>query len=213
MNPSLIDHTLLKPITSKEDIEALCKEAIQHNFFSVCINPYWVKYAAQLLINEKPLVCTVVGFPLGAALTEVKTFETKTAIQNGADEIDMVMNIGAFKSGDVDWVEQDIRAVVEAAEGKTVKVILETCLLTDEEIVRACQIALKAKAHFVKTSTGFAGGGATIEAVKLMRQTVGDNMGVKASGGIRSKDDALKMVETGASRLGTSAGVKIFQTI
>ncbi len=213
MNSSFIDHTLLKPVTSMEQIEALCKEAIDHNFFSVCVNPCWVEFAAKLLINQTPLVCTVVGFPLGAALIEVKAFETKMAIQKGADEIDMVMNIGAFKSGDERWVEQDINAVVEAAAGKTVKVILETCLLTDDEIVRACQIALEAKAHFVKTSTGFASGGATVEAVKLMRQIVGYRMGVKASGGIRTIDDAKKMIEAGASRLGTSSGVKIVQTI
>ncbi|MEC5268223.1 deoxyribose-phosphate aldolase [Heyndrickxia coagulans] len=204
-----IDHTLLKPEATEKDILKLTAEAAQYHFASVCINPYWVKLAARELAGTGVKVCTVIGFPLGATTAETKAFETKKAIGDGADEIDMVINIGALKSGDIEAVEADIRAVVEAAQGKLVKVIIETCLLTNEEKELACRLAVKAGAHFVKTSTGFSTGGATIEDVKLMRQTVGDKAGVKASGGIHTKAEAEAMIEAGATRIGASSGVKI----
>ncbi|RAL25848.1 deoxyribose-phosphate aldolase [Thermoflavimicrobium daqui] len=206
---AMIDHTLLKPEATKEQIVKLCEEAKTHHFASVCINPYWVQEAAELLKGTDVKVCTVIGFPLGATLTEVKMFETKKAVQNGATEIDMVLNIGALKSGNLEDVKRDIAAVVEAASGHIVKVILETGLLTDEEIVQASRLSKEAGAHFVKTSTGFLAGGATIHAVELMRQAVGEEMGVKASGGVRDLNTVQQMIQVGATRIGTSSGVAI----
>jgi deoxyribose-phosphate aldolase len=204
-----IDHTLLKPSVTQKEIEAICKEAEKYGFASVCVNPVWVSLAWQLLRNSKVKVCSVVGFPLGATLPEVKALETTEVIERGAEEVDMVINIGALKSGDIALVERDIRAVVRAAGRNTVKVILETCLLTDEEKVTACIIAQRSGAHFVKTSTGFSSSGATVKDVALMRKVVGPSMGVKASGGVRSYEDACKMVEAGATRIGASASVAI----
>ena len=206
-----IDHTLLKPDASQEQIATLIEEAKKYDFASVCVNPTWVNFAAQALKATDVKVCTVIGFPLGANTPELKAFETSDAIQNGANEIDMVINIGALKSRNFDLVEKDIRAVVEAAKGTLVKVIIETCLLTDDEKVRACQIAQKAGADFVKTSTGFSTGGATVEDVALMRKTVGPDMGVKASGGARSYKDALAFIKAGATRIGASSGVAIME--
>ncbi|MCG7330773.1 deoxyribose-phosphate aldolase [Streptococcus cristatus] len=206
-----IDHTLLKPDASQEQIETLIEEAKKYDFASVCVNPTWVSFAAQALKATDVKVCTVIGFPLGANTPELKAFETSDAIQNGANEVDMVINIGALKSRNFDLVERDIRAVVEAAKGTLVKVIIETCLLTDDEKVKACQIAQKAGADFVKTSTGFSTGGATVEDVALMRKTVGPDMGVKASGGARSYEDALAFIKAGATRIGASSGVAIME--
>ncbi|WP_243521633.1 deoxyribose-phosphate aldolase [Bacillus pseudomycoides] len=206
----LIDHTVLKPNTIKEDVMKVLEEAKKYNFASVCINPTWVKLAAEELAGHDVDVCTVIGFPLGANTTETKVFETKDVIAKGATEVDMVVNVGALKDGDNEFVENDIRAVVQAAKGKAlVKVIIETCLLTDEEKVRACELSVKAGADFVKTSTGFSTGGATAEDIALMRKTVGANVGVKASGGVRTREDAEKMIEAGASRIGASASVAI----
>ena len=209
----LIDHTLLKPDATVQEITQLCHEAILYNFASVCINPTHVKLAAELLNNSDVKVCTVIGFPLGATPSQAKAFETEQALNDGATEIDMVINIGAVKGHDDDLVEQDIAGVVRAAHnrGALCKVIIETALLTDEEKVRACQLAKKAGADFVKTSTGFSSGGATIEDVALMRRTVGPGIGVKASGGIKTLSDAQNMIAAGATRLGASAGVKIVQ--
>lgn len=207
-----IDHTLLKQDATEEQIDRLLSEAKDYDFASVCVNPCWVAHAKSgLAADTEVKVCTVVGFPLGATTSAVKAFETKEAIQNGADEIDMVINVGAIKSGNADLVESDIRAVVEASGDKLVKVIIEACLLTDEEKVLACQLAQKAGADFVKTSTGFSTGGATLPDVKLMRQTVGPEMGVKAAGGARSYADAVAFVEAGATRIGTSSGVAILK--
>ena len=206
-----IDHTLLKADASQEQIETLIEEAKKYDFASVCVNPTWVHFAAQALKATDVKVCTVIGFPLGANTPELKAFETSDAIQNGANEVDMVINIGALKSRNFDLVERDIRAVVEAAKGTLVKVIIETCLLTDDEKVKACQIAQKAGADFVKTSTGFSTGGATVEDVALMRKTVGSDMGVKASGGARSYEDALAFIKAGATRIGASSGVAIME--
>ena len=206
-----IDHTLLKADASQEQIETLIEEAKKYEFASVCVNPTWVNFAAQALKATDVKVCTVIGFPLGANTPELKAFETSDAIQNGANEVDMVINIGALKSRNFDLVERDIRAVVEAAKGTLVKVIIETCLLTDDEKVRACQIAQKAGADFVKTSTGFSTGGATVADVALMRKTVGPDMGVKASGGARSYEDALAFIKAGATRIGASSGVAIME--
>ena len=206
-----IDHTLLKPDASQEQIETLIEEAKKYDFASVCVNPTWVNFAAQALKATDVKVCTVIGFPLGANTPELKAFETSDAIQNGANEIDMVINIGALKSRNFDLVERDIRAVVEAAKGTLVKVIIETCLLTDDEKVKVCQIAQKAGADFVKTSTGFSTGGATVADVTLMRKTVGPDMGVKASGGARSYEDALAFIKAGATRIGASSGVAIME--
>ena len=206
-----IDHTLLKQDATEEQIDRLLSEAKDYDFASVCVNPCWVAHAKSGLENTDVKVCTVVGFPLGATTSAVKAFETKEAIQNGADEIDMVINVGALKSGNVAFVEADIKAVVEASGDKLVKVIIEACLLTDEEKVLACQLAQKAGADFVKTSTGFSTGGATLPDVKLMRQTVGPEMGVKAAGGARSYADAVAFVEAGATRIGTSSGVAILK--
>lgn len=210
---SLIDHTLLKPDASESDIKKLCEEAAQFGFASVCVNPTWVKKAAEFLKGSGVPVCTVIGFPLGATLPDVKAYEARRAIFNGAREVDMVINIGALKTGDDCAVEDDIRAVVEAAHENKIlcKVIIETALLTDDEKVRACNASKNAGADFVKTSTGFAKGGATEHDVSLMRHTVGNALGVKASGGVKGIDDARKMFEAGATRIGASVGVKIAQ--
>lgn len=210
---SLIDHTLLKPEASESDIKKLCNEAIQFGFASVCVNPTWVKKAAEFLRGSSVPVCTVIGFPLGATLPDVKAYEARRAIFNGAREVDMVINIGALKSGDDCAVEADIRAVREAAHenGVLLKVIIETALLSDEEKVRACLASKNAGADFVKTSTGFAKGGATADDVSLMRRTVGSSLGVKASGGVKGIEDARAMFEAGATRIGASVGVKIAQ--
>ncbi len=210
---SLIDHTLLKPEASESDIKKLCNEAVQFGFASVCVNPFWVKKAAEFLRGSNVPVCTVIGFPLGATLSDVKAYEARRAIFNGAREVDMVINLGALKSGDDCTVEDDIRAVAVAAHENNVllKVIIETALLTDEEKIRACLASKNAGADFVKTSTGFAKGGATADDVALMRRTVGRNLGVKASGGVKGIDDARKMFEAGATRIGASVGVKIAQ--
>ncbi|OAH56315.1 2-deoxyribose-5-phosphate aldolase [Domibacillus aminovorans] len=205
-----IDHTLLKADAKKEDIEKLCEEANRHGFASVCINPALVKQASELLRGSEVKVCTVIGFPLGATVTEVKAFETKIAIDHGATEVDMVINIGALKDGDYDAVEKDIRAVVASAQGKAlVKVIIETSLLTDKEKKKACELAVSAGADYVKTSTGFSAGGATEADVTLMRQTVGPKIGVKASGGVRSQQDAMTMIKAGATRIGASSSISI----
>ena len=210
---SLVDHTLLKPEASESDIKKLCDEAAQYGFASVCVNPSWVKKAAEFLRGTSVPVCTVIGFPLGATLSDVKAFEARRSIFNGAREVDMVINIGALKSGDDCRVEDDIRSVVQAAHENDVlcKVIIETALLTDEEKVRACLAAKNAGADFVKTSTGFAKGGATAADVALMRRVVGSSLGVKASGGVKGIEDAKAMVEAGATRIGASVGVKIAQ--
>ena len=205
----MIDHTLLKQNATEEMIDQLCKEAKEHDFASVCVNPAYVARSASNLKDCDVMVCTVVGFPLGNTTTACKEFETKDAIANGADEIDMVINVGHVKSNRFDLVEKDIEAVVKAANGKTVKVILETCLLENDEIKKLCEISVKVGAHFVKTSTGFSTGGATKEVVKLMKDTVGDKAEVKASGGVRSTQDAEVMIEAGATRIGTSGGVAI----
>lgn len=206
-----IDHTLLKPDSTREQIDKILEEAKKYQFKSVCINPTHVSYASQQLLDTDVLVCTVIGFPLGATTTDVKVFETENAIKNGASEIDMVINIGALKDQRYDEVQKDIEGVIAAANGKTVKVIIETVLLTDEEKVKGCELAEKAGATFVKTSTGFAGGGATPEDVKLMKDTVGNRLEVKASGGVRSLEDFEKMIEAGATRIGASAGVQIIE--
>jgi deoxyribose-phosphate aldolase len=208
-----IDHTLLKPEATTEQIKQLCNEAMQYNFAAVCINPIHVKLAAQLLQNSEVKVCVVVGFPLGATLPQVKAFETEQVLNDGATEVDMVINIGALKEGNDDLVEQDIAGVVQTAHrgGAHCKVIIETALLTEEEKIRACQLAKAAGADFVKTSTGFSSGGATAANVALMRRTVGPNMGVKAAGGIKTLADAQNMIAAGATRLGASAGVEIVQ--
>ncbi|WP_195572317.1 deoxyribose-phosphate aldolase [Paenibacillus sp. 1001270B_150601_E10] len=206
----MIDHTLLRADAVQDEIKQLTDEAKQYGFASVCVNPTWVAYSAKQLAGTPVKVCTVIGFPLGAATSAVKAFETQDAIQNGAAEIDMVINIGELKAGNDAYVQQDIEAVVKAAAGKAiVKVIIETCLLTDEEKVRACELSLKAGADFVKTSTGFSKGGATKEDVALMRSTVKDQAGVKASGGVRSLEDVKVMIEAGATRIGASSGVSI----
>lgn len=206
-----IDHTHLKPDADKETILNLCDEAKEYGFASVCVNPYWVSMVARELENSPVRTCVVIGFPLGANTGPIKILEAKDAIASGADELDMVINLGALKSGDWKSVEYDIRGVVDSADGKLVKVILETCLLSESEIIEACNVAKTAGADFVKTSTGFSSGGATVKDVKLMRNTVGVDLGVKASGGIRSLRDALNMIEAGASRIGASAGVEIIK--
>jgi len=212
--PQLIDHTILRPDTTKADIEQLCREARQYKFYSVCVNPTWVSHARQLLDGSGVKVCCVVGFPLGAQPPETKAMEARAAIRQGAKEIDMVINVGALKGGDDNLVLRDIRSVVEACRDGSAKckVILETALLTHEEKARACELAVKARADFVKTSTGFSSGGATVEDVALMSRIVRDKrLGVKASGGIRSLADLLRMVQAGATRIGTSSGIKILQ--
>lgn len=206
----LIDHTALKAETTEKDILTLISEAKEYGFFSVCINPVWVPLAADKLKDSQVKVCTVIGFPLGANAAETKAFEAAQAIANGADEVDMVINIGALKGAQYEAVLNDIQGVVAAAKGKAlVKVIIETALLTDEEKVKACELAVEAGADFVKTSTGFSTGGATAADVKLMKETVGNEAQVKASGGIHSKEDVEEMVAAGASRIGASAGVAI----
>ena len=208
--PQMIDHTLLKPEAKREELENLCREAIEYKFKAVCVNPYHVAYCKDLLKESEVRVATVIGFPLGANTKEVKAFETKDAILNGADEIDMVINIGALKDKDYELVRDDIKAVVDAAKDKAiVKVIIETCLLNEEEKKMACQLAMEADADFVKTSTGFSTGGATLEDVALMKSVVGDRLEVKASGGVRDISTAKAMIDAGATRLGTSSGVKI----
>lgn len=206
-----IDHTLLKADATTEQIRKLCEEAIEHHFASVCVNTCHVSQCWEMLKDTDVNVCCVVGFPLGAMDSVAKAFETSLAARYGADEIDMVINIGAAKEGNWTLVEKDIRRVVNAADGKLVKVIIETCLLSDEEKVRACEAAVKAGADFVKTSTGFSSGGATVEDVKLMKKTVGNRAKVKAAGGIRTYEDAMKMIEAGADRLGCSAGIAIME--
>ncbi|MFT8320511.1 MAG: deoxyribose-phosphate aldolase [Bacillus sp. (in: firmicutes)] len=206
----MIDHTLLKADAQENQINTLCEEAKQYEFASVCVNPTWVKTASALLAGTNVKVCTVIGFPLGATTSAVKAFETKDAIENGATEVDMVINIGALKDKNFDLVKEDIKAVVQAAKGKALtKVIIETSLLTDEEKEAACRLAVEAGTDFVKTSTGFSTGGATVADIQLMRKTVGPDIGVKASGGVRSSEDTEAMVTAGATRIGASSGVSI----
>jgi deoxyribose-phosphate aldolase len=209
----MIDHTLLKPDATPDQVAQLCFEARKHGFASVCVNPAWVRLCAQLLAGSPVKVCTVIGFPLGASAPEVKAFECRNALEHGATEIDMVINIGALKARDLDLAARDIRGVVAAARDRDaiVKVIIEAVLLTDEEKTIACLLAKEAGADFVKTSTGFAGGGATVHDVALMRRVVGPDMGVKAAGGVRTYADAESMIKAGATRIGASAGVKIIQ--
>lgn len=205
-----IDHTLLKPEATKKEIDQILSEAKEHQFASVCVNPHWVSYCSEKLEGADVEVCTVIGFPLGATTLETKIFETKEAINNGATEIDFVINIGELKNGKDSFIKKEIESIVETAgDAITTKVIIETSLLTDEEKVLACKLAKKAGADFVKTSTGFSSGGATVEDISLMRETVGEKMGVKASGGVRDRKTALKMIEAGATRIGASAGVSI----
>lgn len=210
----MIDHTMLKADAVQADIAKLVEEAKQYQFASVCVNPTWVAYCAEQLAGTEVKVCTVIGFPLGASTSAVKALETQDAIAGGATEVDMVINIGELKAGNDEFVLKDIEAVVKAASGKAlVKVIIETCLLTDEQKVRACELAVKAGADFVKTSTGFSTGGATREDVALMRKTVGQQTGVKASGGVRSLEDVNSMIKAGATRIGASSGVSIMNGI
>lgn len=209
----LFDHTLLKPDAKRTQIKNLAEEAMKYDFMSVCLNPYWVSYAADLLKNSSVKVCTVIGFPLGANSTKIKALETSQAIEDGATEIDMVINIGLLRNEEYDLVYEDILAVVEAAKNKAlVKVIIETCLLNDQEIVKVCELSVKAGADFVKTSTGFSVGGATIEDVALMSKTVGPDIGVKASGGISTIGAVNKLVEAGATRIGASSGITIIES-
>ena len=208
-----IDHTLLKANATDEGIRKLCEEAKSYDFASVCVNPGYIKMCAELLEGTDVKVCTVIGFPLGATSTESKVFETKQAVKDGATEIDMVINVSRLHEGDDDYVLNEIRKIRRACKGLTLKVIIETCLLTDEEKVRVCKLAKKAKADFVKTSTGFSTGGATVEDVKLMRKTVGKKMHVKASGGIRDAETFLAMIKAGADRIGASSGVQIMQDL
>lgn len=205
----MIDHTLLKANATRAQIEKLCDEALEYNFASVCVNTCWVPLAHERLAGSEVKTCCVVGFPLGAMLTEAKAAETRLAVEAGADEVDMVINIGWLLDGEYDAVRDDIAAVVKAADGKCVKVIIEACLLTDEQKVKACELSVEAGATFVKTSTGFSTGGATVADVALMRKTVGDRCLVKAAGGIHTADEARAMVEAGADRLGCSAGIQI----
>lgn len=205
----MIDHTVLKADTSLETVKRICDEAMEYGFASVCINPCHVAYCADYLKDSDVNVCTVIGFPLGANTSAVKAFETKDAIANGADEIDMVMNIGALKDKNYDLVRNDVKAVVEAANGTLVKVILETCLLTEDEIKKACELCVEAKADYVKTSTGFSTRGATIEDVQIMKAAVQGKAKVKAAGGVRTHEDMVKIVEAGADRIGTSAGCSL----
>lgn len=207
-----IDHTVLKADAVTADIEKICKEAAEYNFKTVCIQPYWIPYAVEQLAGSEVGITTVIGFPLGANASEVKAFEAKQALKDGATEVDMVINIGALKSEDYDTVLNDMKAVVDAVDGEAVvKVIIETALLTKDEKVRASELAKKAGADFVKTSTGFSTGGATVEDIKLMRATVGPDMGVKASGGVSDYADAVAMVEAGATRIGASSGITIVE--
>lgn len=207
----LIDHTLLKPDATKPQIDQLCAEASENGFASVCVNPYWIADARKRLEGSSVRVCTVIGFPLGATLSRAKIHEAADAISAGADELDIVMNIGAALEGHWNFIEHEIHDLVDVAAGRIVKVILETCLLNEDQIRHACEAATRGRAHFVKTSTGFSIGGATVEVVRLMRASVPESMGVKASGGIRTAADAQSMVEAGANRLGTSNGVAIIR--
>ena len=204
-----IDHTILKATASSSDVQKLCEEAIEHKFYSVCVNGCYVADAKQLLQGTDVKVAAVVGFPLGAMTTAAKVFEAKEAIENGASEIDMVINVAKLKDGEFEYVENEIRQIKEAIGDNVLKVIIETCYLTDEEKVKACELSLAAKADFVKTSTGFGTDGATYEDVKLMKSVVGDNAKVKASGGVRDKETAQKYIDLGAERLGTSSGIDI----
>lgn len=206
---SYIDHTLLKPDATRAQLEQLCVEAAEHQFSTVCVNGSRVELAYSLLEDSDVQVCTVVGFPLGAMDADAKRYETEAAVDAGASEIDMVMNVGRFKDGEHEYIVREIRDVVEAADDRVVKVILETCLLTNDEIAQACKLVTQAQAHFVKTSTGFGNAGATLEHVRLMRETVGQFAGVKAAGGVRNANDAQAMIEAGATRIGTSNGVAI----
>jgi deoxyribose-phosphate aldolase len=207
------DHTILKPTAMPEDVKKICEEAKKYNFASVCINPCYVELAVKKLSGSDVMTCTVIGFPLGAETTESKASAAKKAVETGADEIDMVINIGMLKSGDFEYVKNDINSVVKASKGKTVKVIIETCYLTDEEKIRACKLSKTAGARFVKTSTGFGSGGATKEDIALMRKISGSDMKVKASGGIRDLKTALDMIEAGADRIGASASVSILKEL
>ena len=209
MNPKLFDHTILKADAGKAAVKKICEEALEYGFMSVCVNGYYTSYVAELLSGSDVKVCTVVGFPLGQMSPKAKAIEAKLAVEDGAEEVDMVINVGALKDGDYQLVLEDIKEVKAACGNALLKVIIETCLLTDEEKVKACQLSVEAGADFVKTSTGFSTGGATTKDVALMRKTVGANVGVKASGGIRDKETAQKMIEAGASRLGTSATIAI----
>lgn len=207
------DHTLLKPEATKQDIAKLCSEAIENNFYSVCVNSFYVPYAATQLAGSDVKIAAVVGFPLGACTTATKVFETEEVCKNGASEIDMVINIGQLKDMNYDFVLEDIKSIVDRASdyGAIVKVIIETCLLNDEEKVKACELSKIAGAHYVKTSTGFSSGGATAHDVKLMKESIGDDMKVKASGGIRDYDTVITMIDAGADRIGASAGVEIMK--
>ena len=208
----LIDHTILKPEASIDDIRKLCIEAKEYNFYSVCVNSAYVNVAYNFLLHSNVKVCSVVGFPLGAMIKEAKAYEAKFAVDSGAEEIDMVINIGLLKSGKIDLFERDIKKVREACKASVLKVIIETCLLNDKEKILACQIAKEYGADFVKTSTGFSTSGATEHDIELMRKTVGDKMGVKASGGIKTYEDAIRMINAGANRLGTSSGIAIMKS-
>ncbi len=210
---SYIDHTILKPETTESQIRQLCKEALENQFFSVCVNTSFIPLCAELLKNSQVHICAVVGFPLGAMSTAAKAFEAKWAVENGADEIDMVIQIGFLKGHEYSYVRDDIAAVVAAAQGRTVKVIIETALLTKDEKIIACKLSKEARAHFVKTSTGFNGGGATIEDIQLMKSIVGEDMAVKASGGVRDRASAEAMIQAGATRLGTSSGVLLIKNL
>ena len=205
----LIDHTLLKPDASIEAIKKLCEEAREYKFASVCVNPCFVPLVSKMLKGSGVKVCTVIGFPLGATLPEVKKFEAEKAVEAGAEEIDMVLNVSMAKEHDFDYIEKEVKLVKEGCKGRLLKVILETCLLTDEEIVECSKASVRGNADYVKTSTGFSKGGATVHAVELMRKAVGPNIGVKASGGVHNREEALAMVKAGASRIGASCGVQI----
>lgn len=209
LNEKLFDHTILKADATKAEVEKICREAKEHGFMSVCVNGYYTPLAAELLADSGVKVCTVVGFPLGQMSTKAKAEETRLAVADGAEEIDMVINVGALKDREYETVKQDIQEVKTACKTALLKVIIETCLLTEEEKIKACELSMEAGADFVKTSTGFSTAGAKAEDVALMRRTVGETMGVKAAGGIRNKETAEKMVQAGASRLGTSATIQI----
>ena len=208
-----IDHTNLKAFASLEDIVKLCSEANYYKFKSVCVNPAYIETCKELLKGSEVLICTVIGFPLGQNTTDVKKFEVTDAIAKGADEVDVVLNVAEMKNKNYDYILNELTEIVKASDGVLVKLILETCYLTKEEIVKACELATKAGIDYVKTSTGFGTGGATVEDVKLMKESISENMKVKASGGIRTKEDFLKMIEAGASRIGTSNGVQIMEEL
>ena len=212
LSTKLFDHTILKADATRKDVKRVCDEAMAYSFCSVCVNSYYVPYVANLLHGSDVKICSVVGFPLGAMSTRAKALEAKIAVMDGADEIDMVINVGALKDRDYSVVLEDIKAVKEACGENILKVIIETCLLTDDEKVKACELAKEARADFVKTSTGFSSAGAKVEDVRLMRETVGPDMGVKASGGIHDKEFAKELVDAGANRLGTSATIEIVES-